>query len=169
MKKSFYALLAIVALTSSCAQLEEGLFGGLFRSTKSTDDTVVYQLYIDTTAVKNALGTSLMQIHVEPRSSNTIGKEGGTFTITASYPATLPSGEENTRVLNDFLFEKVNFDAPYVQYKGRERVNDRTVRYTFHFEENDTGKDREPVAAAITDTTSYPKGFGWFSIKQTAE
>ena len=155
MKKSFYALLAIVALTSSCAQLEEGLFGGLFRSTKSTDE--------------NALGTPLMQIHVEPRSSNTIGREGGTFTITASYPATLPSGEENTRVLNDFLFEKVNFDAPYVQYQGRERVNDRTVRYTFHFEKNDTGKDREPVAAAITDTTSYPKGFGWFSIKQTAE
>lgn len=89
--------------------------------------------------------------------------------ITAFYPETKPDGSDNVRVLNDELIETINFDAPYVQYKGRERVNDQTVRYTFVFEKNDSGAEREKVAAVISDTSTRPYGFGWFSIRQTAE
>ena len=119
---------------------------------------------------ERVIGTPVAEILVSPSRSIAIGKEGGTVVVTAYYSKTLPDGSANLRVLNDELIETQNFDAPYVQFKGRERIDNQTVQYTFIFEENTTGEERGPVAAAITDSINYPSiGFGWFSIKQAGE
>lgn len=114
-------------------------------------------------------GATQQTIFVSPRRSISIGKEGGVVEVTAYYLDTLVNGAKNDRILNDFFFETINFDAPFVRYEGRQRISDREVRYTFLFTKNETGETRPAVAAAISDTLSHPSGFGWFSITQTAD
>ncbi len=112
---------------------------------------------------------SIEEIFVSPGPYITVGKEGGTVMITAYYREHLEDGSENKRVLNDELIETTNFNAPYVHFIGRERIDHRTVRYIFEFEANTTGEERGRVSAAISDTTSRPYGFGWFSITQLSK
>jgi hypothetical protein len=144
MKQTYLFFLVLLMVLSSCGQLEE-----------DTSDP--------------AIRSYSKQILIEPCISNIIEKEGGTIVITAFYHDNDEKGNTSKRVLNDFFIDSVNFDAPYVKFKGRERVNDQKVRYTFVFEKNETGKDCEPVAAAIGDTSSFPNGFGWFKITQKGQ
>lgn len=166
MKRIILVICTGALLLAGCAQIE-----GWFNRSENGDPNSgpeVFQAVFGSEDPSQG-GTSIMTITVSPRRSNTVGKEGGTIVLTASIPEKTPDGKENTRVLSEFFSETVNFDAPYVQYKGREQVDSRTVRYTFVFEKNNTGKDREPVGAVLSDTLSSPIGFGWFTIRQTAQ
>ncbi len=112
------------------------------------------------------------QIVVLPKEDNYIGKQGGDFVIVLTLPDI--NGEKNPNALkNEFFTESYNLDAPFVKVKGREQVDDRTVRYTFSFEKNTTGQERT-VGTRVMDTTYVYKkhihgAIGAFAIHQSAE
>lgn len=117
-------------------------------------------------------GLTYQIIQVSPHEDNWIEKEGGDFVITLTLFPEI-NGEINPSSLkNEFFTESYNLDAPFVKVKGREQVDNWTVRYTFSFEKNTTGEERM-VGTRVMDTTcvfKHLKGaVGAFGIHQAAE
>ena len=112
-------------------------------------------------------GVPCHKIYVKPQVNNRIGKAGGEIVITLYYP----EGNSNT-LTNEFFEQSLNLDAPFVKIKGRTQVNERTVDYTFSFEENNSGSERM-VAARVADTSYRSKDIhaavGYFDITQEAK
>ena len=155
--KKIIVFLLFALLLCDCSEIEN----------REEDRELVFKT-VDTTYFVRQ-GATLESIFVSPKRSISIGKEGGIVEVTAYYLDTLVNGTQSNRILNDFFFETINFDAPFVSYEGRKRISDREVRYTFLFTKNETGMTRPVIAAAISDTLSHPSGFGWFSITQKAD
>lgn len=116
-------------------------------------------------------GIQAHQMMVTPGMNNTIGAQGGDFAITISLQNI--DGVPNPNVLkNEYFTESYNLDADFVKLKSRQQIDDRTVRYTFSFEKNTSGKERG-IGTRVMDT-SYQYGtvhaaICSFSILQKAE
>ena len=155
MKHTLTFLLVAVLCLSGCTEME---------------DLTIDPNQFDIQSLSNL---SCYPIKIQPAHTNTIGKRGGDFVVTACIDETINPNTKLPNVLkNEFFTESLNLDASFVEFKGREQVNEQTVRYTFHFKENLSGQERG-IGTRVMDTTFLFNGIhaalGGFSIIQLAE